>query len=82
MFSTMNYLVKSIFVLIFSFWSLFVQYDLYAQICGLSYMGDLRMLFAEDKDKVMKMPVNLWYNPPSYIFLRISPQLSESSLER
>ncbi|XP_062198292.1 uncharacterized protein LOC133901014 isoform X2 [Phragmites australis] len=29
----------------------FTEYDLYAQICSLSYMGDLRMLFAEDKDK-------------------------------
>jgi len=38
--------------LIFLLLSLFVQYDLYAQICSLSYMGDLRMLFAEDKDKV------------------------------
>jgi hypothetical protein len=30
-------------------------------------MGDLRMLFAEDKDKVMKMPVNLWYKPSGYL---------------
>ncbi|XP_066339545.1 uncharacterized protein [Miscanthus floridulus] len=29
----------------------FTEYDLYAQICSLSYMGDWRMLFAEDKDK-------------------------------
>ncbi|OEL24003.1 Phosphatidate cytidylyltransferase, mitochondrial [Dichanthelium oligosanthes] len=29
----------------------FNEYDLYAQICSLSYMGDLRMLFAEDKNK-------------------------------
>nr|ABA94172.1 expressed protein [Oryza sativa Japonica Group] len=29
----------------------FTEYDLYAQICSLSYMGDLRMLFAEDKNK-------------------------------
>ncbi|KAF8694489.1 hypothetical protein HU200_038234 [Digitaria exilis] len=33
----------------------FNEYDLYAQICSLSYMGDLRMLFAEDKDKVKKI---------------------------
>jgi mitochondrial translocator assembly and maintenance protein 41 len=31
---------------------LFFQNDLYAKICSLSYMGDLRMLFAEDKNKV------------------------------
>jgi hypothetical protein len=30
-----------------------MQEDLYAKICSLSYMGDLRMLFAEDKNKVM-----------------------------
>jgi len=30
----------------------FLQEDLYAKICSLSYMGDLRMLFAEDKNKV------------------------------
>ncbi|XP_031743756.1 phosphatidate cytidylyltransferase, mitochondrial isoform X2 [Cucumis sativus] len=29
--------------------------DLYAKICSLSYMGDLRMLFAEDRDKVNKI---------------------------
>ncbi|RLN11809.1 hypothetical protein C2845_PM09G07420 [Panicum miliaceum] len=33
----------------------FTEYDLYAQICSLSYMGDLRMLFAEDKAKVKKI---------------------------
>lgn len=33
----------------------FTEYDLYAQICSLSYMGDLRMMFAEDKDKVKKI---------------------------
>ncbi|XP_057960613.1 uncharacterized protein LOC131152774 isoform X8 [Malania oleifera] len=31
--------------------SKFTEEDLYARICGLSYMGDLRMLFAEDKNK-------------------------------
>jgi translocator assembly and maintenance protein 41 len=30
-----------------------MQEDLYAKICSLSYMGDLRMLFAEDRNKVM-----------------------------
>lgn len=29
-----------------------MQEDLYAKICSLSYMGDLRMLFAEDTNKV------------------------------
>ncbi|ERN11701.1 phosphatidate cytidylyltransferase, mitochondrial [Amborella trichopoda] len=29
----------------------FNEEDLYAKICSLSYMGDLRMLFAEDKNK-------------------------------
>ncbi|KAJ0988456.1 hypothetical protein J5N97_006812 [Dioscorea zingiberensis] len=33
----------------------FTEEDLYANICSLSYMGDLRMLFAEDKDKVKKI---------------------------
>nr|CAD1822393.1 unnamed protein product [Ananas comosus var. bracteatus] len=35
--------------------SLMLQEDLYSKICGLSYMGDLRMLFAEDKNKVRKI---------------------------
>ncbi|XP_065621095.1 uncharacterized protein LOC136063960 [Quercus suber] len=34
---------------------MFMQEDLYAKICSLSYMGDLRMLFAEDRNKVKKI---------------------------
>ncbi|XP_068642598.1 uncharacterized protein [Aristolochia californica] len=30
----------------------FTEEDLYAKVCSLSYMGDLRMFFAEDKNKV------------------------------
>lgn len=33
----------------------FTEEDLYVKICSLSYMGDPRMLFAEDKDKVRKI---------------------------
>ncbi|GAB2250017.1 hypothetical protein Droror1_Dr00013376 [Drosera rotundifolia] len=33
----------------------FTEEDLYTKICSLSYMGDLRMLFAEDKHKVKKI---------------------------
>ncbi|KAG2689371.1 hypothetical protein I3760_09G135600 [Carya illinoinensis] len=33
----------------------FTEEDLYAKICSLSYMGDLRMLFAEDRNKVKKI---------------------------
>lgn len=33
----------------------FTEEQLYGKICGLSYMGDLRMLFAEDKNKVNKI---------------------------
>ncbi|KAK3189047.1 hypothetical protein Dsin_028608 [Dipteronia sinensis] len=33
----------------------FTQEDLFAKVCRLSYMGDLRMLFAEDKNKVTKI---------------------------
>ncbi|KAL2474686.1 Mitochondrial matrix Mmp37 [Abeliophyllum distichum] len=32
-----------------------MQEQLYAKICSLSYMGDLRMLFAEDRNKVKKI---------------------------
>ncbi|KAL5976714.1 hypothetical protein ACLOJK_021047 [Asimina triloba] len=32
----------------------FTEEDLYAKICSLSYMGDLRMLFAEDQNKIKK----------------------------
>lgn len=35
--------------------SKFTEEDLYAKICGLSYTGDLRMLFAEDRNKVKKI---------------------------
>ncbi|TYH99284.1 hypothetical protein ES332_A11G056500v1 [Gossypium tomentosum] len=33
----------------------FTEEDLYAKICSLSYMGDVRMLFAEDRNKVKKI---------------------------
>lgn len=33
----------------------FSEEELFAKICGLSYMGDLRMFFAEDKHKVKKI---------------------------
>ncbi|VVB04521.1 unnamed protein product [Arabis nemorensis] len=35
--------------------SKFTEEDLYAKICSLSYMGDLRMFFAEDTNKVNKI---------------------------
>ncbi|KAL3523152.1 hypothetical protein ACH5RR_015986 [Cinchona calisaya] len=35
--------------------SKFTEEDLYGKICSLSYMGDLRMLFAEDRNKVKKI---------------------------
>ncbi|KAK7319229.1 hypothetical protein RJT34_03947 [Clitoria ternatea] len=35
--------------------SQFTEEDLYAKVCSLSYMGDVRMLFAEDKNKVKKI---------------------------
>ncbi|KAG5057882.1 hypothetical protein AAZX31_05G124000 [Glycine max] len=33
----------------------FTEEDLYAKVCSLSYTGDIRMLFAEDKNKVKKI---------------------------
>ncbi|KAL5054758.1 hypothetical protein RYX36_035440 [Vicia faba] len=33
----------------------FTEANLYAKVCSLSYMGDVRMLFAEDKNKVEKI---------------------------
>uniref|UniRef100_A0ACD6A278 Uncharacterized protein n=1 Tax=Avena sativa TaxID=4498 RepID=A0ACD6A278_AVESA len=47
----------------------FTEYELYAKICSLSYMGDIRMLFAEDKDKVKEIvegsfqPFQFMYRP-------------------
>ncbi|KAL2935722.1 Phosphatidate cytidylyltransferase mitochondrial [Bienertia sinuspersici] len=35
--------------------SKFTEEDLYAKICNLSYKGDMRMLFAEDRHKVNKI---------------------------
>ncbi|XP_051147391.1 uncharacterized protein LOC127262645 isoform X3 [Andrographis paniculata] len=35
--------------------SLVTEVQLYSNICRLSYMGDVRMLFAEDRDKVAKI---------------------------
>jgi hypothetical protein len=40
------------YVFICCVWEWFLQEDLYATICGLSYTGDVRMFFAEDKNKV------------------------------
>ncbi|EXB66780.1 hypothetical protein L484_003873 [Morus notabilis] len=36
----------------------FSEEDLYAKICSLSYTGDLRMLFAEDKYKILLVDQN------------------------
>ncbi|XP_073106377.1 uncharacterized protein [Elaeis guineensis] len=33
----------------------FTEEGLYAKICSLLYMGDLRMLFAEDKNKAKRL---------------------------
>eukprot|EP00897_Mesotaenium_endlicherianum_P005196 jgi/Mesen1/4704/ME000241S03739 len=33
----------------------FTEEELYAEICGLSYRGDIRMFFAEDRQKVLKI---------------------------
>ncbi|XP_031250761.1 uncharacterized protein LOC116108658 [Pistacia vera] len=63
--------------------SKFTQEDLFAKICSLSYMGDLRMLFAEDKNKVKKIVLgqfdlfHLMYKPfleeyEAKDFLRVS----------
>ncbi|KAL6272362.1 hypothetical protein ACE6H2_023054 [Prunus campanulata] len=35
--------------------SKFTEEELYAKICSLSYMGDLRKLLAEDRNKVKKI---------------------------
>ena len=48
--TTLSFVVKLAFR--HCLWKRFLQEDLYATICGLSYMGDVRMLFAEDKHKV------------------------------
>ncbi|GLU12700.1 hypothetical protein SLE2022_293620 [Rubroshorea leprosula] len=40
----------------------FTEEDLYAKICSLSYMGDLRMLFAEDRNKVKKIVHGQFYS--------------------
>lgn len=54
---------------------LFLQDDLYAEICSLSYMGDLRMLFAEDKNKVstesLEHPLFMRHMVPKTFKLRL-----------
>lgn len=51
----------------------FTEEDLYGKVCSLSYMGDLRMLFAEDKNKV-KLNCSLFY----FFLLFISSTISLS----
>ncbi|XP_022748769.1 phosphatidate cytidylyltransferase, mitochondrial isoform X4 [Durio zibethinus] len=47
--------IRPLRITIFVISFVFMQEDLYAKICSLSYMGDLRMFFAEDRNKVKKI---------------------------
>lgn len=64
-----------------------MQEEFYAKICNLSYMGDLRMLFAEDRHKVswlklmetwgtecclLVAPVKSMFSPKALVFLFLS----------